>query len=52
MADLATAVGNQLGGAGTGNTSALAFGGNQPGGVTAATEEWTVPEANKTITVS
>jgi len=51
VADLATAVGNQLGGAGTGNTSALAFGGNQPGGVTAATEEWSVPEANKTITV-
>ena len=49
--DLATAR-STLGGAGATSSSALAFGGYAPPGVQNATEEFTVPEANKTITVS
>ena len=43
----------QLGQAGANTSSALAFGGILPPGAnTAATEEWTAPLANKTITAS
>jgi len=51
VADLAT--GRQYIQGGGSASSAIAVGGyGPPGAVTAATEEWTVPEANSTITVS
>ena len=50
VADLATTR-SELGGTGT-KVLALAFGGLTPPGSSSATEEWTVPETNKTITVS
>ena len=50
VAEMATGR-RELGGCGATGSLDLAFGGNS-GSVTGATEEWTAPEANKTITVS
>ena len=41
-----------MGSGGTSDTSAFSAGGNRGPANTNATEEWTVPEVNTTITVS
>ena len=51
VGDLNSARG-ELAGAGASNASAIGYGGYSPPGVMNNTEEWTVPEANSTITVS
>jgi hypothetical protein len=50
VADLATGR-EQHHGSGS-STSGLAFGGSTSPGVTAATEEWTAPTVNSTLTAS